>query len=98
MNGVTGDKFSRAIDANLRALNSEYGAKQASGRLNPIQVRRLRPGSGDAYRRHCVASGQREAQFKVRHLQYAHEVSFAFADYVLVDGLVEGGAVEGRQA
>ncbi|MCZ6845449.1 MAG: GH3 auxin-responsive promoter family protein [Alphaproteobacteria bacterium] len=93
-----GDKFSRAIDANLRALNSEYSAKQASGRLNPIQVRRLRPGCGDAYRRHCVASGQREAQFKVRHLQYAHEVSFAFADYVVEDRVVEGGAAEGGRA
>jgi hypothetical protein len=71
-----------AVDAGLCTLNTEYATKRASGRLNPLQVQFLRPGSGDAYRRHCVASGQREAQFKVRHLQYAREASFAFAAHV----------------
>lgn len=70
-----------AIDTHLRNLNIEYDAKQSSGRLNPLEVLRLRTGTGDAYRRHCVANGQREAQFKLRHLQYAHEVSFEFADH-----------------
>lgn len=75
------DAIAVAIDAKLRALNIEYDGKRASGRLQPLQVQRLRPGSGDSYRRHCVANGQREAQFKVRHLQYAHEVSFDFASH-----------------
>ena len=72
-----------AIDQQLRTLNIEYADKQASGRLQPLRVRWLRPDSGDSYRRHCVASGQREAQFKVRHLQYAHEPSFDFAAHTL---------------
>ncbi|NKB49453.1 MAG: hypothetical protein GKS02_08820 [Alphaproteobacteria bacterium] len=72
-----------AIDTKLRSLNIEYAAKLDSGRLNPLQVQRLRPGSGDAYRRHCVAEGQREAQFKVRHLQYAREVTFPFTEYIM---------------
>ncbi len=72
------DALGAALDARLSALNTEYSAKRASGRLHPLQVQLLRRGSGDAYRRHCVAGGQREAQFKVRHLQYAREASFAF--------------------
>ncbi len=79
---ATDDTIAETFDAKLSALNSEYAGKRASGRLHPLQMQRLRPGSGDAYRRHCVANGQREAQFKVRHLQYAREASFAFADHV----------------
>lgn len=71
-----------AVEQRLCALNSEYAAKRASGRLTRLSTQHLRPGSGDAFRRHCVAAGQREAQFKVQHLQYTSEASFAFADHV----------------
>ncbi len=77
------ETLAAAIDSRLCAVNTEYGAKRASGRLHPLQVQFLRRGSGDAYRRHCAANGQREAQFKIRHLQYVREASFAFANHVV---------------
>ena len=66
------------IDARLRSANLEYDAKRASGRLEPLRLRRLGRGAGDAYRERRVADGQRDAQFKYLHLQYAHECGFDF--------------------
>ncbi|MCE2392276.1 MAG: GH3 auxin-responsive promoter family protein [Proteobacteria bacterium] len=66
------------IDARLRAANIEYDAKRASGRLEPLRLRRLGRGAGEAYRERRVADGQRDAQFKYLHLQYAHECGFDF--------------------
>lgn len=74
-----------AFDDCLSTLNVEYGSKRASGRLLPAQAVFLRPGSGDAYRRHSAANGQREAQFKVRHLQNADEAAFPFRSHVAED-------------
>lgn len=79
------DTIAQVLDRALRTLNAEYDSKRASGRLHPLRARRLRPGTGDAYRRHCAASGQREAQFKVRHLQYARDTAFDFAAHALAD-------------
>ena len=67
-----------AIDRRLRTLNLEYDAKRSSRRLKPLHVQRLMPGTGDVYRRYCVSNGQRDAQYKVMHLQYAHECDFDF--------------------
>ena len=72
-----------AVDRRLRALNIEYDAKRSSGRLRPVRVRWLQNGAGDRYRINRVAAGQRDAQFKHLHLQYAHECPFDF------DGLTE---------
>ena len=77
--------FAHDLDGRLRALNLEYDAKRASGRLAPLNVRWLRNGTGTRYRSSCVARGQRDAQFKYLHLQYAHECPFDF------DGFVEPG-------
>ena len=66
------------IDRRLSALNIEYESKRQSGRLAMLGVRLLPPGSGDLYRESCVASGQRDAQFKYLHLQYARDCSFDF--------------------
>lgn len=74
-----------AVDARLAAANVEYASKRRSGRLAPLRLRRLRPGAGDAYRTHCVAAGQRDAQFKYLHLQYADAVGFDFAGLVAAD-------------
>ena len=73
------------LDGRLRVLNVEYDAKRGSGRLAPLNVRWLRSGTGDQYRSSLVAKGQRDAQFKYLHLQYAHECPFDF------DGFVESG-------
>jgi sterol desaturase/sphingolipid hydroxylase (fatty acid hydroxylase superfamily) len=58
------------IDERLSAANLEYGAKRASGRLGPLQARRMRAGFGEAVRAACIAAGQREGQLKCAALQY----------------------------
>jgi len=74
-----GPGIAEAVDRRLSAANLEYAAKRASGRLSALAVQWLRPGTGEAYRAARVAAGQRDAQFKYLHLQYAHECPFAFA-------------------
>jgi hypothetical protein len=69
------------LEERLAEVNVEYKAKRDSGRLQPIRVFHLPPGAGEAYRQHCVNSGQREAQFKVIKLQYAHDCPFDFEGY-----------------
>ena len=66
------------VEERLSSMNIEFKAKRASGRLQPIHVLQLRPGTGDVYRQHCVSKGQREAQFKLIRLQYAHDSTFDF--------------------
>lgn len=70
------------IEARLRAVNIEYDAKRASERLAPLKFCWLRSGTGAAYRADRVARGQRDAQFKYLHLQYAHDCTFDFGTYV----------------
>ena len=70
--------LARAVDRGLREANIEYAKKRASGRLAPVEIRRLRPGTGGAFRADRVAAGQRDSQFKYLHLQYAHECPFDF--------------------
>lgn len=73
-----GMDLAQDADSHLRASNIEYDGKRGSGRLAPLEVRWLRSGAGDAYRRNRVAKGQRDAQFKYLHLQYADECAFDF--------------------
>lgn len=73
-----GPDFSEEFDRCLRSANIEYDSKRASGRLAPVTIRWLRTGTGDRYRASSVAKGQRDAQFKYLHLQYAHECAFDF--------------------
>jgi hypothetical protein len=83
------ETFSRELDERLAAVNIEYAAKRASGRLLPIEVRMLRRGASEAYHRHCVETKkQREAQVKVLALQTAEECDFDFADFWIADAAV----------
>lgn len=66
------------VDRRLGALNIEYDGKRKSGRLQPLIVRWLEDGAGDAYRMSRVAAGQRDAQFKYLYLQNADECAFDF--------------------
>lgn len=66
------------IDSLLSEANVEYQAKRKSGRLAPLETRLLPGGAGDRYREACVDAGQRDAQFKHLHLQYARECAFDF--------------------
>ena len=69
-------RLARSVDDTLAGLNIEYRSKRASGRLQPVLAHELRPGTGDTYRSHCVAAGQRDAQFKAMLLQRAEDCSF----------------------
>ena len=66
------------IDRLLSVSNIEYESKRKSGRLAPLRVRLLPDGAGGRYRESCVASGQRDAQFKYLHLQYVRDCAFDF--------------------
>lgn len=72
----TASQLAAEVDATLGRANIEYAAKRASRRLQPITGIALRPGTGEAYRRFRIAGGQREAQFKIEHLQYRRQVDF----------------------
>jgi len=76
---AAGVELADALDRGLRETNVEYEAKRDSGRLAPVRVQWLAPGAGAAYRAERVAQGQRDAQFKYLHLQYARECAFDFA-------------------
>lgn len=88
--GIGAADLAGAVDERLCASNIEYGAKRRSGRLASVGLRRLRRGTGDRYRASCVAAGQRDAQFKYLHLQYARECRFDFAAAVVAEG--DGGS------
>ena len=74
-------RLAEQIDERLRAGNIEYDGKRASGRLAELRMRWLKPGTGDAFREHRVAGGQRDTQFKYLHLQLAEECGFDFEPY-----------------
>ncbi len=76
---AAGTELADALDRGLRETNVEYEAKRDSGRLAPVRVQWLGSGAGAAYRAERVAQGQRDAQFKYLHLQYARECAFDFA-------------------
>lgn len=61
------------IEANLRQRNGEYDDKRASGRLKPVQMVRLRPGTGQALKAKRLADGVRETQYKPPVLAYHSE-------------------------
>ena len=67
------DEIASSFDHSLQRLNIEYQSKRKSQRLLPIRFVRLPAGSGFAYRSERIAAGQRDAQFKYLHLQYAKD-------------------------
>lgn len=70
------------LEQHLGQANLEFQAKRESERLQPLRVVYVRPGTGEAYKAHCLQQGQRDAQFKVVRLQYAKDCSFDFPNYV----------------
>jgi GH3 auxin-responsive promoter len=71
------------FDNALADLNMEYRTKRDSGRLHPLEVTFLDQGTGEIYRAHSIQSGQKEGQFKMVTLQYAHQCSFPFASHAI---------------
>lgn len=76
-------KISSIVDRSLSGGNLEYRAKRDSGRLKKIEVRLLKTGSCEMYKRTLIDQGQRECQFKVMTLQYASNNSFDFKAQLL---------------
>lgn len=79
--GASDAGLAKLVEARLGAANIEYQGKRASARLKPMRVVWLSRGTGEAYRASRVAQGQRDAQFKYLHLQYAGECDFDFDAY-----------------
>ena len=80
-NGASDPALAGLVDARLGSANIEYQGKRASDRLNPMRVVWLKRGTGEAFRVRRVAEGQRDAQFKYLHLQYAGECGFDFESF-----------------
>ena len=72
------------LDNALSDLNIEYRTKRESGRLHPLEVTLLKQGTGEKYRAQCIQSGQKDGQFKMVTLQYAHQCPFPFQTTQLV--------------
>jgi hypothetical protein len=70
------------VDEILARLNLEYRAKRESLRLGAMTSYWLKPGTGDAYKKHCVAGGQREGQFKMVSIAYSKDFDFDFEPYL----------------
>lgn len=83
--GVRDPGLAALVDAGLRSTNIEYDGKRASGRLDALRIGWLRTGTGDAFREHRVAGGQRDAQFKYLHLQAIEECGFDFEPFRQAD-------------
>ena len=64
------------VDGQFQDANMEYKSKRASGRLGPLEMVQLQPGTGEAYKLHYLAAGQRESQFKPVILQHTKDFSF----------------------
>ena len=77
------EDLEKKMDTAIGARNIEYHEKRASGRLQALQLHWLRPGAFEAYKKHCIRSGQREGQFKIVALQYLHQFAYSFRDWLL---------------
>lgn len=80
---VDGGLLSDSIDDLLGRSNLEYKAKRDSGRLAPVEVRILAPGTGERYKAFCVQRGQKEGQFKVVALQHSDQVGFDLSRHIV---------------
>lgn len=71
------------IEFYLCKHNVEYASKRESVRLNPIEVKRIKPGTAEVYKRFCIEKGQRESQFKPLLLQYQLDNTFPFDSHLI---------------
>ena len=72
------DQWGRSVERALGEQNLEYAQKRKSGRLRALQIIPVVTGTGELYKRHMLAKGQREGQFKLVALQYAADCTFDF--------------------
>ncbi len=72
------EHWGRSVERALGERNLEYAQKRKSGRLRALQIISVASGTGELYKRHMLAKGQREGQFKLVALQYATDCTFDF--------------------
>ena len=72
------EHWGRSVERALGERNLEYAQKRKSGRLRALQIISVASGTGELYKRHLLAKGQREGQFKLVALQYATDCTFDF--------------------
>ena len=70
------------VEQHLGKGNIEFQVKRASGRLQPLRIVYLQPGTGEAFKAHCLQQGQRDTQYKVLRLQYVKDCTFNFSAYM----------------
>jgi len=75
-------QLSEDVDTRIAALNVEYQAKRASGRLGRILAFWLAPGTSEAFKEYCLQQGQREGQFKTIAIAYRKDFSFPIEEHV----------------
>jgi hypothetical protein len=73
--------FRYSIDDIVKATGKFHETRN-SDRLKPLEVLIINPGTGEAYKKHCINRTQRESQHKIAHLQYKGEQTFDFESYV----------------
>ena len=72
------EHWGRSVERALGERNLEYAQKRKSGRLRALQIISVASGTGELYKRHMLAKGQKEGQFKLVALQYATDCTFDF--------------------
>ncbi len=80
---VQAGEIAGEIDKHLQAINLEYRSKRSGDRLKPLVLHMLKPGAYEAYKRHFLAKGQREVQFKPMPLQYAKNLEMDLKSWAL---------------
>jgi len=80
-------ELAQLLDTHFCLQNDEYKQKRASGRLKPLQARRLKPGTATHFRAHMVKGGQKDGQFKAQCLVYRDEVGFDFSSQFATESL-----------
>lgn len=75
------EEIAALIDNAIGEINIEYAAKRDSGRLKPLVIKVLEPGSFEALKRFSIARGQRESQFKIIALNNKSDWVFDFSPY-----------------
>jgi sterol desaturase/sphingolipid hydroxylase (fatty acid hydroxylase superfamily) len=74
--------FTSAVETALGLANIEYKEKRASGRLSALECHLMRKGFFESYKRHALADGQREGQYKVLALQYEADFEFDWDSWI----------------
>lgn len=77
------EHLAESLNGNLSALNQEFRDKVGSGRLNKVEIKRVRAGLYELYKQYRVKNGCREGQFKMQRLLYRDANGFRFEDYLL---------------